>query len=143
VLKQGHRDQAEMLVLSDADEQLLLTVSFKGKVKIHSLQIDAPADGRAPKTVKLFANKANLDFSDVESMAADQTFEFTPETFGQRLELKFVKFQNVDRLTVFFADNQGDEEATAISGVRLWGASLAGTNMSDFKRVAGEKGEGE
>ena len=129
VLKQGLRDQAEMLVKSDADEQLLLSVAFSSKVKVHSIKIDAPEGASAPKTLKLFVNKASLDFSDVESMAPDQTFELAPEQIGQRLELKFVKFQNVDRLTLFFADNQGDVEVTALSGIRLWGAGLAVTNV--------------
>ena len=84
-----------------------------------------------------------MDFSDVESMPYEQQLDLEPEQFGQRLELKFVKFQSVDRLVVFIETNQGDEESTALSSLRLWGAELATTKMGDFKRVAGEKGEGE
>ena len=54
-----------------------------------------------------------------------------------------VKFQNVDKLTLYISSNQGDEESTALSGIKLWGTGLTSTNMKDFKRVAGEKGEGE
>ena len=75
---------------------------------------------------------------------AEQEIELTSaEQLGERLELKFVKFQNVDRLTLFIHANQGAEDSTALSGIKLWGAGLAQTNMADFKRVAGSAGEGE
>jgi len=142
-LKQGMRDQELMLVESDADEQLLITITFQSKVKLQSISISGPGDGRAPKAVKLFANRSNLNFDDVETMNAEQELELTPEMLGERTELKFVKFQNVERLTIFISANQGDEESTALSELRLWGTSVATTDMSAFKRVAGEKGEGE
>lgn len=142
-LKQGLRDQAEMLLESDADEQLLINIAFSTKVKVHSLSFDGPADGRAPKSVRLFANRDSLGFEDVESMRADDEIEIEAEQLGSRLEIKFVKFQNVERLALFVHANQGDEDTSALSCLKLWGASVATTNMSDFKRVAGEKGEGE
>lgn len=36
ILKQGLRDQAEMVLESDADEQLLLTITFKAQVRDRS-----------------------------------------------------------------------------------------------------------
>ena len=45
VLKQGLREQEAMLLESDADEQLLITIAFKTLVKIESLQLTAPGDG--------------------------------------------------------------------------------------------------
>jgi len=55
--------------------------------------------------------------------------------------LRFVKFQNVNNLTLFFKDNQGDKEVTSLSKLQLIGMPMSATNMSDFKRVAGEAGE--
>ena len=176
-IKQGLRDQEQMLMESDADEQLLLTIAFQTKVKLHSIHLAGPSDGRAPKLVKLFANRPGLSFDDAESANAEQEIEFTPEMLGTRVELKFVKFQSVDSITVFCGSNQGDEESSAISCLKFWGCmrklsptpsqilfvclpvtsldtcvrpnlapragEIAGTKMDDFKRVAGEKGEGE
>ncbi len=171
-LKQGLRDQELILAESDADEQvrrppraasrhpppprarlgrthpspraqLLVRIAFNGKVKLHSFQIDAPADGRAPRLVKFFANRIGLDFGDAEDTDAEQAEELEPEQLGAKLPLKFVKFQNVDTLTVFVGSNQSGGDVTALSGLRLWGTSNAGMSMGDFKRVAGEKGEGE
>merc|ERR1740130_887309 len=142
VLKQGLRDQAEILLESDADEQLLLTVSFQSKVKVHSMIIDGPHDGRAPKGLKLFVNDTP-GFEEAEDKPATQEFELTEDELGKRLELRFVKFQSVDKLTFFISGNQGDGETSAISRIQLWGTGLQTMKMGDFKRVAGEKGEGE
>lgn len=73
------------------------------------------------------------------------------------INVKFVKFQNVNNLTVsrlglmifncleiydifslnqlFISDNQGDEETTKIQNLSLIGKPVAVTNMSEFKRV--------
>jgi len=143
VLKQGLRDQDTLLLESDADDQLLLRIVFNTKVKLHSIAIGAPSDGRAPKEVKLFANRNAMDFNDAEQTPATQALEFTPEMLGERVELKFVSFQNVDSVTIFVASNQDDCESSALTSLKLWGTGMATTNMGDFKRVAGEAGEGE
>ena len=43
---------------SDADEQLIFSVDMTQPIKLHSVRIKAPADGRAPMTVKLYINQA-------------------------------------------------------------------------------------
>ena len=141
-LKQGLRDQELMIVESDADEQLLINIAFTSRVKVHSMEIAGPG-GRAPKNVKLFANRTGLGFDDCESAVAEQELDLEPEKLGERIELKFVKFQAVDKLTVFIGSNQDDEESTALSLLRFWGTSVSTTKMGDFKRVAGHAGEGE
>merc|ERR1719152_229602 len=93
-LKQGLRDQEMILVESDADEQLLITIAFSTKVKLQSILIAGP-EGRAPAKVKLFANRQNLGFDDVEDMRADDELELKPEQLGERVDIKFVKFQSV------------------------------------------------
>ena len=42
---------------------------------------------------------------------------------------------------IFVKDNQGGEETTVINHIGLFGSPLDATRMSEFKRVAGEKGE--
>ena len=143
--KQGLRDQEMLLTESDADEQLLVTIKFKSKVKLHSILVNGPSDGRAPAKIKLFANRIGLGFDDCESGAAEQTLEFEAgdERFDTRMELKFVKFQQVETLGLFVESNVGDEETSALSCVKFWGTHVATTNMSEFKRVAGKVGEGD
>ena len=171
VMKQGTRDQADLLIESDADEQLLATVRFNQAVKLHSIMIDGPAGGRAPKNVKLFVNVPSCGFTDAEANLPTQELDLGEAEVGKRIELRYVKFQNVDSLTIFIASNQAEDDgegSTAVSTVKLWGFTVQSTNMKDvrrrtpplptwprpdarlgepracsqFKRVAGEAGEG-
>ena len=42
---------------------------------------------------------------------------------------------------VFIKDNQNNAETTRVNQLQIFGSPVATTNMSDFKRVAGKKGE--
>ena len=117
VTKQGMRDQKELVCESDADEQLLMHIAFNANVKLHSIAIDGPDDGRAPRDIKLFVNRNALGFDDAEDDEAEQAFCLEPAQLGERLELRFVRFQSVDRLSLFVASNQDGGETTAVSGV--------------------------
>jgi len=98
---------------SDSDEQLLLTIPFMQHVKIHSLLIRAPAD-KGPKSIKIFLNKPNLDFSDAESLAATQSFELKESDFNKKLPLVYAKFQNVFSLTIFVKNNLSNSDVTTV-----------------------------
>ena len=51
---------------SNADEQLLLHLSFIQTVNLHSLKIIVPDNNSSPFTIKLFTNKPSLGFSEAE-----------------------------------------------------------------------------
>jgi len=128
---------------SDCDEQLLLTVTFQQPVRIHSLLIQGPSNGQAPKNVKLFINTTSMDFDGAENGKSVQEFELTAESTaeGAQIPLKYVKFQNVNSLTIFVKDNQGDEEITVIERIGILGQLKEKSDMNEFKRVSGQKGE--
>ena len=70
-------------------------------------------------------------------------FSLTPgQLDGSPITLKFVKFQNVQNLQLFIKDNQSGDENTQIDYLCIIGTPIGTTNMNDFKRVAGKKGEG-
>lgn len=129
---------------SDCDEQLIISVAFQSNVKLHSLKIHGP-ENNAPKTVKIFINQpSTLDFDKAERGEAVQTLILTNEDVAKDaiIPLKFVKFQNVQNITLFVQDNLGDEEVTHIDFLSFIGAEIGNsTNMGEFKRVAGKKGE--
>jgi len=130
---------------SDCDEQLLIRTAFTQPIRLHSIRFDAGGDvEEAPKTVRLFVNVTNpLDFDDAESAPATQELELESSSLDKPIPLRFVKFQNVQNLTVFIQDNIGDKEQTALSRLQFIGQTVSQTNMSEFKRVAGKAGEGE
>jgi len=128
---------------SDCDEQLLITMAFTQRVKVHSLYIAAQGN-QAPKDIKVFANLPNTpSFDAAEGMEGVQKFELAPEDMKDNnlVLLKYVKFQNVDSITIFVANNQGGEETTRIDRFAVIGSPVATVNMEEFKRVAGKKGE--
>ncbi len=49
---------------SDADEQLLLHIEFNQTYNLTQLVFGLPGDSSCPHTIKMFANKKELGFSD-------------------------------------------------------------------------------
>lgn len=136
---------------SDADQQLIVSMGFNMPVRVHSIAFkctftpETAPDASGPKTIKLFCNQSALDFDDMDSAVAVQELTLTQSQLesGEPVALKFVKFQNVNILSIFVQDNQGDTELTAITSIKMYGQPRDKTNMSEFKRVAGSKNEGE
>jgi len=105
---------------SDADEQLLIYVPFTGDVKLHSILIRADPSPSAPRTLKLFTNRDDLDFSSAADMRAVQTLVIPLPPPGQdvlELPVKRALFNNTHSLTLFFEDNHsdGEEDVTSLS----------------------------
>jgi len=130
---------------SDCDEQLIMSIAFQQPVKLHSLKLQAP-DDKGPKTIKLFINQPRtLDFDQADSMEPTQLIEVDKKDLvsANLLPLRYVKFQNVHSLLIFVKDNQAGTDTTQIDRLTFIGCPLNATNMGDFKRVSGKKGESE
>jgi len=129
---------------SDCDEQLIMSISFNQAVKLHSIKIMAPKD-KGPKHIRIFMNQpSTVDFDSAGSMASTQDLVLTPDQLdGSSIPLKFVKFQNIQNIQFFIQDNQSGGEVTHIDHFSMIGCPLPTTNMGEFKRVAGKKGETE
>lgn len=128
---------------SDCDEQLIISLAFNQAVKVHSLLFKGPED-KGPKTVKIFINQpSTLDFDKAEGNDPTQQIDLAKEdvTEGNPVNLRYVKFQNVQNLTIFVKDNQSGDEVTQVDYLGIIGSPVQTTNMQDFKRVAGKKGE--
>ncbi|XP_043930854.1 thioredoxin-like protein 1 [Protopterus annectens] len=129
---------------SDCDEQLLITVSFNQPVKIYSMKLHGPDNGQGPKYIKIFTNlPRSFDFDEAEASKPTQDFDLTSDDIKEDsiIQLRYVKFQNVNSVTMFVKSNQGNEETTRISYFTFIGTPVQATNMNDFKRVVGKKGE--
>ncbi|KAI5458103.1 PITH domain-containing protein [Mariannaea sp. PMI_226] len=111
------RLDVEPELLSDVDEQLLMTVPFTAQVKLHSVLIRTSPSSSAPKTLHLFINRDNLDFSTAEESDPVQTLELSQTGELQEIPVRRALFGKVQQLVLFFPDNfgYGDEDVTRIS----------------------------
>ena len=127
---------------SDCDEQLILSISFNQAVKIHSLKLKAP-EKLGPKNMKLFINQPRtIDFDQAESALPVQDLVLDAKDLaGQPVNLRYVKFQNVQNIQIFIKDNQGGGDVTQLDYIGFIGSPIATTKMEDFKRIGGKKGE--
>lgn len=148
---------------SDADEQLLLSIAFLQAVKLFALRFTTTENDfdKAPKTVRIFADQADIGFDEAASQTPSQEFQLTKEqALGKELVmLRYVKFQKTNSLQVsypvpcacsmvtatgltvtvqiFLVDNQGDEEVTRLEKLEIFGsiegatAPLTGLRSTD------------
>ncbi|ORY64395.1 PITH domain-containing protein [Pseudomassariella vexata] len=109
--------QEQPELASDADEQILMNVPFTGQVKLHSILLRTSPSDSAPRTLKVFINRDDMDFSTAEELAPTQEFELSQTSEVQELPVKRALFGKVQRLTLFFEDNFGndDEDVTRLS----------------------------
>ena len=137
-------------VESDVDNQLMLYVPFMANLKVHTIQItscvsaDASDDDEAPvrpKTIHVWTNRQhNLGFEEAEDIPATQTIELKPEDWDEqtqtaKLELRFVKFQNVYSLVLFVADAEGDSEKTRIDRIRFIGETGEKREIGKLEKI--------
>jgi len=76
-------------------------------------------------------------------MTPVQEIELTADdlTGNNAVELRYVKFQSVHNLQIFVSSNQNGSDTTQIDSLVFYGAPVSTTNMDEFKRVSGNKGE--
>jgi len=109
------RVRDEMLVFpqtslkSDEDDpQLVIRIPFTTDVKVKSLTIIGGDEGSAPKTIHLYVNRDNIDFSILEEFEPTQTIEAIENPNGEfDYPLKITKFSNVACLGIGIEDNHG------------------------------------
>ncbi|KAK2789603.1 hypothetical protein FQN52_005942 [Onygenales sp. PD_12] len=143
-------------VESDTDEQLMLYMPFQSSLKVHSLQITSlpPAAGEddeevpmRPKTIKLYTNRAHIiGFEDADDETPTQEVELAAKDWDAKtgtanVELRFVKFQRITSLVVYFVDGDGDGERIRVDRVRIFGEAGEKRDMGKLEKIGDEAGE--
>ncbi|KAJ1835464.1 hypothetical protein LPJ63_001084 [Coemansia sp. RSA 2711] len=114
VFKPWHQRLDTTLVCqSDADEELLIHVPFTSMVKLKSLFIWGGSGEAAPRTLRVFANRDDLDFDNVGDAEPTQTLELI-DNAGQPPEypVRTAKFGSTRSLTLHVPDNYGAEQTS-------------------------------
>lgn len=89
---------------SDADEQLLLSISFLQTVKVFALRFTTKEEelDKAPKTVRIFNDANGVGFDEAASNEPATEITLTKEQASGRelVLLRFVKFQKANSIAV-------------------------------------------
>lgn len=83
--------------------------SFAGVLKLHAILVRADTSAGCPKTLKVFSNKDDLDFSAAGDIESTQSLVISQTNDVQELPVKRAKFGNTYNLTLFIEDNYGDD----------------------------------
>lgn len=146
-------------VESDTDEQLMLYLPFQSTLKVHSLHVTSLPPGSAddgqdedelpmrPKTLRLYINRPHvLGFEEAEDIDPVQTVTLEPEDWDRKtgtakVELRFVKFQKVSSLVIFFVDGDGDRERIRVDRLRVFGEVGEKRDLGKLEKIGDEPGE--
>ncbi|KAF1824581.1 thioredoxin [Dissoconium aciculare CBS 342.82] len=149
--KAASEGEAKDWIESDTDEQLMLFMPFQASIKLHTIHLTSvPVDDdeiTRPKTVRLYSNRSHvLGFDEAEDTAATQVIEIQESdwdatTHTAKLELRYVKFQNISSLVMFVEDGDGDGEKTRLDRIRLFGETGEKRAMGKLEKIGDEQGE--
>ncbi|OKL56543.1 hypothetical protein UA08_08283 [Talaromyces atroroseus] len=160
--KKTGEEQQKDWVESDTDEQLMVYIPFNSTLKVHTLHITSlppttnseEEDGEnedelpmRPKTLRLYVNRATiLGFEEAEDIDPVQTVSIAPEDWDSKtgtakVELRFVKFQKVNSMVLFFVDGDGDAEKIRVDRIRVIGEAGQQREMGKLEKIGDEAGE--
>ena len=78
--------------------------------------------------------------AEADSAAGVESFELSEAQLGgEEVKLRPVKFNMVNCLSVFIADNVGDEDATVVQKVTVLGSAGEKMDVKEFKDVSKEQ----
>jgi hypothetical protein len=155
--KSSAADTRKDWVESDTDEQLMLFIPFRATLKVHTLQItsnppkasvdDAEDTAMRPQTIQVYSNRAHvLGFEEAEDIPATQAItldrqDWDEKTATAKVELRFVKFQNVTSLVLFVVDGNGNGEKVRVDRVRIIGESGEKRELGKLEKIGDQAGE--
>ncbi|KAF0685662.1 Aste57867_22498 [Aphanomyces stellatus] len=108
---------------NEDDPEMVLYIPFTEAVSLKSICISGGEDGLHPKSVKLFTNREDIDFSNASELPPLQKLELV-EDFDAHIDypLHLRKFQGISSLILFFENSTGGDQ-TRIYYIGLKGES--------------------
>ncbi|SOV81244.1 thioredoxin, putative [Plasmodium sp. gorilla clade G3] len=112
---------------SDVDHELIINIPFNSPCKISSLFLIGGEEGTYPRKIKIFSNREDIDFGNINDFKCVQEFELSQDFHGSiEYPLKVTSLFNVSYLTLYFYENYG-ADTTKIFYIGLKGV---GTNYT-------------
>jgi len=123
-------------VKADDDNQVLITIGFRQRVNINAIIVRPYLKevDHAPKNVKIFANTLNMSFGEAATRTPAHQVQLTPQELGEEIQVKYVKFQNVTTLTIFFEGTLGEEDVLKFGKLTISGTLAQVAKMEELKK---------
>ncbi|KAJ6187473.1 hypothetical protein N7519_002381 [Penicillium mononematosum] len=145
-------DTAEPRALFNTSKPSGLAAKGKAKAADYLLppaEADADDDETPmrPRNLHLYKNTSHvLGFDEADGIPPVQKVEIKPgdwdaKTGTATVPLRFVNFQNVTSLVMFFVDGDGDSEKLRVDRIRVIGEAGANRSMGKLEKIGDEPGE--
>jgi hypothetical protein len=117
------RLETEPLLISDADDEMILTLRFTSPVTIRKLMIIGGTNpDQQPATLRCYPKQENIDFNNVETFRPAQTFNLQPNPEGTvELITTLHQYTNVSTLVLYFQGNLGGLENSSLRYIGMQG----------------------
>lgn len=134
-----------------ASELLFLSISVTNHIS-HLVQITSllpTSDDEVPmrpKTIRLYLNHPHiLGFEEADDIEPTQIITISKgdwdSTGTATINTRFVKFQNVSTLVLYFVDGDGDGDKVRVDRIRIIGEAGAKREMGTLEKIGDEPGE--
>lgn len=142
---------------SDVDEQLLMHIPFAGSCKLYSILVRTSDAPNAPRKLKLFRNRDDLDFGTASDLQPTQVIDLPRSNEIAEVPLNRARWNTTTSIDLFFEDNHsdGDEDVTYVYYLGFKGDFMAlnrepisvlyeaAANPSDHKVIQGLQNAGQ
>jgi hypothetical protein len=119
----ARRLDAEPILISDADEEIMIFARFTSPVHIRKIMVIGGGDHAChPDRLRCYVNQENADFSNIQSFAISQEFNLPVNDSGTvELITSLRPFTNVTSLIFYFPSNHGGGDSSSIRYIGMQG----------------------
>eukprot|EP00494_Astrolonche_serrata_P027327 UN27590 len=121
---------------------MMIIVEFAGKKNLTKMKITAnmkpqAGDCSALREIRLYTNKSEFDFDDVENYNARYEIKLSENQVAKPciIDLEKTKFRNTESVVIYIHDNQDDTDHTFVNQIKFSASDSMVTNMSELKKA--------
>mmetsp|Transcript_7743 Transcript_7743/g.11672 ORF Transcript_7743/g.11672 Transcript_7743/m.11672 type:complete len:212 (-) Transcript_7743:34-669(-) len=108
------REIDRYLKSNDDDAELLVFIPFVQAVKIRAISLLLGQDDSAPKSMKVWINREDIDFEISQTAVPIQTIELATSEIEINYPTKISKMQCVSNITLYFPENIGGHDLSSV-----------------------------
>lgn len=127
-------------ISTDADSQLLIHIPFTNICKVSSLVIKSTS-GQRPNLIKVWANRSSIlgfdDATTINALHQEDIGQFNEDGCVE-IKLKYVRFQKVTSLTLFF-DGEDEDESTTLDKILIVGVDGESKTQGNIEKIGDDE----